>query len=83
MGTILGVQEQRDVGHEGSHHLGQVSLWDLVGLKLLLAVQLCQVSLKRLAQVEGSTHLTRIALGKKDLAESPPHMSKKQATLCL
>lgn len=62
VGAVLRVEEEGDVGHEGRHHLSQVQFWDLIGLELFLVVELCQVLLKRLAEVEGGAHLPGIAL---------------------
>ena len=61
MGAILRVEEEGDVGHEGSHHLSHVQFWDLTGLELFLVIELCQVLLKRLAQIESRAHLPQMA----------------------
>lgn len=63
-GAILRVQQERDVGHEGSNNTGHVHLRDLVGLKLFL-VLLGQVLLKGLAEVERRAHFLRVALERK------------------
>lgn len=65
VGAVLRVQEEGNVGHEGSHHLRHIQLWDLIGLELFLVIQLCQVLLKRLAEVESGAHLPGMALGRK------------------
>ena len=65
VGAVLRVQEEGDVGHEGSHHLSHIQLRDLIGLELFLVIQLRQVLLKRLTQVESGAHLPGMALGGK------------------
>ena len=65
VGAILRVEEEGNVGHEGRHHLSHVQFWDLIGLELFLVIELCQVLLKRLAEIEGGAHLPRIALVRK------------------
>lgn len=62
VGAILRVEEEGDIGHEGSHHLSHVQFRDLIGLKLFLVIQLCQMFLKRLAEIESRAHLPRTAL---------------------
>ena len=65
VGPVLRVEEEGDVGHEGSHHLSHIQFRDLIGLELVLVIQLCQVLLKRLAEVESGAHLPGTALGGK------------------
>lgn len=67
MGAILRVQEEGDIGHEGSHHLSHIQLRDLIGLELFLVIQFCQVLLKRLAEIESGAHLPRMALVGKEV----------------
>lgn len=44
LGVVLRVKEKGDVGHEGSLHFSHVKFWDLIGLKLFVVTEFCQVS---------------------------------------
>lgn len=66
-GAILRVEEEGDVGHEGSHNLSHVQFRDLIWLKLFLVIQLCQVLLKRLTEIESRADLPGMALVGKEV----------------
>lgn len=78
VGAILRVEEEGNVGHEGSHHLSHIQFRDLIGLELFLVIQFCQMLLKRLAEIESGAHLPRMALvGKKSSWKSSPPKENK------
>ena len=84
MGAVLRVEEEGDVGHEGSHHLSHIQFRDLIGLQLFLVIQFCQVLLKRLAEIEGRAHFPRMTLERKEVQlEILSPEENKTATWCL
>lgn len=50
-----------------SRNLSHIQFWDLIWLKLFLVIQLCQVLLKRLAEIESRADLPGMALVGKEV----------------